>query len=133
MHIVKSSQTQSRSGIGSLRPLLIHPQKIAVRTQEGLLMVSWQDIIRCEADSNYTWIFLQQHKSLLVCKTLGRVQAALPDNYFVRVHQSHLLRLDEISAVTKETVDLRDGTQVPLARNSRHLLIERLQTISTFI
>ena len=65
-------------------PYLVFP------TNKGVKYIQPMDIVRCEADNNYTQVLLQNGKKILFSKTLKHMEAILPD-FFVRVHQSHIV------------------------------------------
>src|ERR1017187_8510156 len=44
--------------------------KIAVPTAEGFELIPADEIIRCEANDNYTFLFLKNKKKIIACRTL---------------------------------------------------------------
>ena len=76
------------------------------------------DIIRCEADKNYTFFYLSNGKKILVSRTLKDFETLLSNQGFFRVQQSHLINLDFIDRYDKQeggSVILKDGSSVPLS------------------
>lgn len=81
--------------------------------------VKIDNIIRCESDSNYTHIMLDEGKSLLISKTLKTIEEALPSNQFLRVHNKHLINVDFVKKYIKTDggfFQMEGGTEVPLSR-----------------
>ncbi len=76
-------------------------KKITIPTVDGLEFLEVSDIIRCEADVNYTTIFTKDGKKITVSKTLKSFEALLAHCHFFRVHNSHLINLDYIKKYTK--------------------------------
>ncbi|RKX82132.1 MAG: DNA-binding response regulator [Spirochaetes bacterium] len=76
-------------------------KKIVLRTAESIHIISIEDIIRCEADVNYTTFYLKNGEKLLVSKTLKEYAELLKHSGFYRTHQSHLVNLDHISRYDK--------------------------------
>ncbi|MEN3322355.1 LytTR family DNA-binding domain-containing protein [Mariniflexile soesokkakense] len=76
-------------------------KKITIPTIDGLEFLEVSDIIRCEADVNYTNIFTKDSKKIMVSKTLKSFEALLANCNFFRVHNSHLINLDYIKKYTK--------------------------------
>lgn len=113
-------------------PLTIHPAmaKLAITTSEGIRLVRWQEILRCHADSNYTRIMLKDKTELLICKTLMKVENALPGEYFIRVHKSHLLRLDQIRMIRPHDLLLETGETIPVSKAGRKMLMHCMHTFS---
>ena len=77
------------------------PDKISLHTLDKIIIVSLDDIIRCEADNNNTVFYLQNEKKIFVTKTLKYFADMLTSYQFLRVHQSHLVNLECISAFIK--------------------------------
>ena len=78
--------------------------------------VCTDQIVRIEADRNYSRIVLHDGSVLVVAKTLKTFDGALPP-CFVRIHKSCLLNVHFIAKMaTLKTVLLTDGTQLTLAR-----------------
>src|SRR5258706_4226946 len=66
--------------------------RVAVPTFEGFELIPVDQIIRCEAHSNYTHLFLKNNARIVACRTLKEVEEQLHDfNYFLRVHHSSIV------------------------------------------
>lgn len=76
-------------------------KKITIPTMDGLEFIDVSNIIRCEADVNYTTIFTKDLKKLVVSKTLKSIEALLVNCNFFRIHNSHLINLNYIKKYTK--------------------------------
>ena len=77
------------------------PDKISLHTLDKIIIVNLDDIIRCESDSNNTIFYLQDDQKIFVTKTLKYFADMLKSYQFLRVHQSHLVNLQCISAFIK--------------------------------
>ncbi|MCD4682131.1 MAG: LytTR family DNA-binding domain-containing protein [Bacteroidales bacterium] len=71
-------------------------KKIVLKTSESIHIVRIKNIIRCEADVNYTTFYLDNDEKLLVSKTLKEYAELLDSSGFFRTHQSHLVNQDHI-------------------------------------
>ncbi len=71
-------------------------KKIVLKTAESIHIVNVKDIIRCEADINYTTFHLVNGEKLLVSRPLKEYSEMLEPIGFYRTHQSHLVNLDHI-------------------------------------
>ncbi len=129
MHVIKTINS-GKSIEQSLGVRHTIPVKIALSTQEGMHLVSWQEIVRCEANSNYTCVFLNDGSKLVVSKTLARVEAVLPLRQFVRIHQSHLVNFSKIRFAGNHELELEGNIKLPVARNRRKELLKRISEIS---
>jgi two-component system, LytTR family, response regulator len=70
--------------------------RIALTTNDGMIFVSTNDIIYCEAESNYTSVVLNNGKKIVVSKVLKDIDEALNGPDFFRVHNSFLINLNRI-------------------------------------
>ncbi|WP_420151658.1 LytR/AlgR family response regulator transcription factor [Spirosoma sp.] len=80
----------------SVKQMKPTPTRIALTTGDGMVFVSTQDIIYCEAESNYTTVVLTGGKKMVVAKVLKDIDEALEGPDFFRVHNSFLINLNRI-------------------------------------
>ncbi len=74
---------------------------IAIYDGENYLLIKVEEIIRFEADGSYTVVFLKDGRKLLSSKRLGRYEAQLDRENFVRCHNSHLVNINYIEKINK--------------------------------
>ncbi|MBL4702976.1 MAG: response regulator transcription factor [Flavobacteriales bacterium] len=101
-------------------------KKIKIPKSNGHIWININVIIRCESESNYTKIHCQ-NETYTVARTLKYVEGKMiNDDQFIRVHQSHLLNKNFIkkSEILKNSIELEDGTLLPVARSKKSMLIE---------
>ena len=104
--------------------------KIAIPTVEGLQMIAVDAIISCKSDSNYTTLFLKGKQKITASRTLKDVEEMLEGLPFLRVHQSHLVNLDEVSKYIRGEggyLVMSDGSAVDVARSRKEMLLHKLQ------
>lgn len=70
--------------------------KLALPTTDGLVFVKMQDILYCEASSNYTEITVMDGKKYIVSRTLKEYEDMLGEHSFYRIHNSYLINLNAI-------------------------------------
>lgn len=87
--------------------------KINLPTLQGFKRVNVDEIIRCEADSNYTFIYLSDRSKVMVSKTLCDFEKNLSEYNFFRIHHKHLINLEHLKEYIKGK-----GGQVIMADNS---------------
>ena len=105
-----------------------HPAKIAVPSQGGVQFIDVQTIVYCEADSNYTKLFLTTGKNYLLSKTLREVQQVLEERNFLRVHRQYLVNLDHIKLYQKGEAAylvMHGDINIPVAKNQKDRLVQR--------
>lgn len=96
--------------------------KIALQQQNETRYVPLTDIVRCQADNTYTFFYLVTGERLLVSKGLKEYADMLPDNSFLRAHQSHLVNIQFVKSWLKEdggVLLLTNGDKIPVSRPNR--------------
>jgi len=102
--------------------------KIAVPTSDGFELILADQIIRCEADSNYTHLFLKNRSSIVACRTLKEMEEQLHDfNYFLRVHHSYIVNLNEVTKYIRGEgghLVMADGSTVNVSHSRKDALLK---------
>jgi len=104
-------------------------KKIGLSTKDQILVKELQQIERLQADSNYTQIYLRTGSPIMASKTLKVFEDLLSKYGFIRVHQSHLVRQNEIVSLhlTNNELELKSGAIVPFSRRNKSKLIALLK------
>lgn len=103
--------------------------KIAIPSQNGIQMIRIEDVVRFEADGNYTTIFMRDKSKLVVTKKIKEFEMLLEDLHFYRLHQSHIVNLHFVERYIRGeggTVVLEDGSQIEVARRRKEDFLDRL-------
>ena len=102
--------------------------KIAVPTSEGFELIPAQDVVRCEADDNYTHLFLKNKKKVTACRTLKEMEEQLESfPSFLRVHHSYLVNLNEVTKYIRGEggyLVMSDGSTVNVSRSRKDSLLK---------
>ncbi len=105
-----------------------HFNKIAVPTLEGFELVPADHVIRCEADDNYTYLYLKNKNKIVACRNLKEIEEQLLSfNFFVRVHHSHLVNLNEVTKYVRGDggyLVMSDGSSVNVSRGRKDGLLK---------
>lgn len=107
-------------------------RRLVLKTQESVHVIELDQIIRCEADRNYTSFFLLGGKKILVSKTLKEYETLLSSHNFLRIQQSHLINLDYVDRYDKGnggSVVMKDGSEVPLSPAKREIFFKILENL----
>lgn len=105
-------------------------KRLVLKTHESVHVIDLEDIIRCEADRNYTSFFLKDKRKVLVSKTLKEYETLLPGSIFFRVQQSHLVNLNYVDRFDKKdggSVVMKDGAEVPLSPAKKEAFFKVLE------
>lgn len=104
-------------------------KKIVINSHQGQNIIKVSDIIRCEADSNYTTIFHSNGTKTVVTKSLREYEELLSGDNFFRVHKSHLVNLSFVKSydLTNNTLTLENDSVIEIARRRKDALVQFLQ------
>ncbi len=103
--------------------------RIALPQQNEIRYVGIEEIIRCEADNNYTNFFFSDGDQLLISKSLKEYSELLKPQGFVRAHQSHLVNPKFVKSWLKEdggTLLMVNGDKIPVSKPNREIVKEVL-------
>jgi len=105
--------------------------KIAVPTSQGFELIPADQILRCEADDNYTHIYIKNKPRITACRSLKEMEEQLNEfDFFIRVHHSFLVNLNEINKYVKGEggyLIMSDGNVVDVSRSRKEMLLKKLQ------
>lgn len=107
-------------------------RKLVLKTQECVYIVDLIEIIRCEADKNYTFFFLNNGKKILVSRTLKDFETMLNGYGFFRIQQSHLINLDYLDRYDKHqggAIIMKDGSALPLSPAKKDQFFKLLEKL----
>ena len=99
--------------------------KITIPMQNGFEVLEIKDILYCQADDNYTNIFINKKKKL-VSKTLKYFDEILSKNGFARVHKSYLVNVNAIIEYRKGkggSVVLSSGKEIMVSPSRKKELL----------
>ena len=102
-----------------LPPALAKNTKLALPTYSGIQLLDLSEIVRLQAQNNYTLLFLQSGKEVMIPKTLSKVDASLTIEDFIRVHKSHIINLAhamEYKNGDDQTIIMRDKSEIQISR-----------------
>lgn len=75
--------------------------KIALPSVTGLDFVNISNIVRCEADNNYSILHFYHGNKKIVSRTLSQFEKELLSYNFMRVHRKHLVNLKLVESYYK--------------------------------
>lgn len=104
-------------------------KKIALKVNDGLILVRLKDIIRLESNGHYTTFFTISGEKILISKNIKDYFDLLPKSTFSRPHQSHIVNLDYVKKILREDggyVIMEDNAKIPISRRKKELFMEAL-------
>jgi len=100
---------------------------ILVPTDKGMQVIRMHSIIRVQSLSNYSKLFFQNGKTLVVAKVLRWFEERLTPHHFVRIHRTHLVNCGYLSgyhcANTVE-IELLNGERFTVSRRKKRAFLQ---------
>ena len=100
--------------------------RITLNTGDGLLFVGIEEIMRLEAQGNYSFVFLENGERHLAAQSLAGFEEMLPTPLFFRAHQSHVVNTKFVRKLAKDDGDnllMTDKAVIPLARRRKEAFV----------
>jgi two-component system LytT family response regulator len=104
-------------------------QSIVLTSLDGFSVAQIDDIVRCEADSNYTRVFFTKEKPFIASRNLSFFEDLLVDAGFVRIHNKHLVNVKHVRQYHRGRggdVQMSDGSQVEVSVRKKDEFLETL-------
>ncbi|MFI5131431.1 MAG: LytR/AlgR family response regulator transcription factor [Chitinophagales bacterium] len=113
------------------------PQKIklCIPSLKGFQVVEINEIIYCEASSNYTNFHFTNRSSICASKPIHEYEELLADSSFVRVHKSFVVNLEHVKEYIRGeggSVILSNNHEVEVSRRKKDMLMTRMKEYYKF-
>ncbi|MBT1700648.1 LytTR family DNA-binding domain-containing protein [Fulvivirgaceae bacterium PWU4] len=115
--------------IQNLKPAVSPQYKLALPASDGLVFVKIDDILYCEASSNYTNIHTGDGKKHIVSRTLKEYDDLLGDHNFFRIHNSYLINMNAIKKYVRGDggyVIMNNDVSLDVSKRKKEAFLGRL-------
>ena len=105
------------------------PGKIPLATQEGIFFADPQQIVHCDAASNYCFIHFADKSKMVLSRTLKDLEDLLLPFGFIRVHHSHLINPEHVKRYVKSDggyIEMSNGANIAISRQRRDSIVQLL-------
>ncbi len=117
--VIKSEQSGNTSENGGFQPFIF------VKDGTKLVKVRLHDILYIEGLKDYVTIHTKQ-KKIVTLQRLKVLETQLPENQFIRIHNSYIVSLEAIDVVHKERVQI-GNTFLPISDTYRKAFKEFIE------
>jgi two-component system LytT family response regulator len=104
--------------------------RLALPTHQGFEFFNIEELIRCEADRNYTIFYFKNQKPITVSRNIKQYEDILSKKGFVRVHASHIINIREMKAYHKGSggyIVLSDNTKIDISKSRKEEFLLRIK------
>ncbi len=131
----KSGQVQKRTASPPRQPVVNppasrdYPDKVLVRTGNGIKVIPAEELLYIQADGDYIWLVTEEGKWLKE-ETMKHLQETLSPSGFVRIHRSFIVNVSRISRIERygqqQLIVLTNGESVRISASGYRTLKEAL-------
>lgn len=110
-------------------------ESMLISTTKSLIHVWLKELIRLEADGNYTYIYIKDNRKIHTSKNLKKYEEELIPHDFFRVNKSFIINLHYLRFMhkgQKSTIELSDGFITEISSKVKNDLKEKLDKITSF-
>ncbi len=103
------------------------PRTLVIPMRDGDRHLPVADIIRCEAEGNYTLFHLRKGERVMSSRTLNSYEEFLSEHDFLRVHRSHIVNKAHVRTVgAMDVLVMDDGSRVEVSRRRKAEVISAI-------
>jgi len=104
--------------------------RMILATQESLQVIQLKDIVYCQSDGGYTWFYLVSGEKILISKPLKYYDELLPEEWFLRPHQSYLVNIIYVDKYMKVgDLILKNKKEIPVSTRRKEYIMQRMMMI----
>jgi len=107
-------------------------QKLALPIKDGYSFIDLKDLVRCEAQSNYTMFFMANGEKILVSKTLKLYDKILIEFNFIRINRSQLVNMNHIRRYGRQKTPvliMSDGSSLIVSEGKKEDFLSRIDNM----
>ena len=106
-------------------------KKYCIYALDGIYFIDIEDILRFEADDNYTHIHMKNGDKMTVSKTIKHFMETFSGVNFYRVHKSHIVNLNYMRKYKKGDgyLIMADGKKIVVSRRRSAAFMENLKAL----
>lgn len=104
--------------------------RIVLKHLDFVQIISVSDIMYCRSDKGYTSFCLRDGEKIVVSKVLKEYESLLPDDTFIRCHQSYLINVRHLKKLYKDgQAEMANGDVIPVSDRKKQALIDWIEGI----
>ena len=102
---------------------------IFVKSKSRLIKLNTEDIYFIEALKDYV-VINTINKRYTIHSTMKDIERKMPQDYFLRVHRSYIVRLDKIAQIEQPNLILEDNNKIiPIGGSYKEEMLKRINLI----
>lgn len=103
------------------------PRHIALPALGQIRIIALEEIVYCKGDGPYTHFFLTNGKKETVSKPLKFYEKLLPEDRFLRTHQSYIIYTPRVKSVLNNATILLDSEdEIPISHRRKNDVLKKI-------
>lgn len=104
-------------------------EKIGISAVEGIHFIRLSDIVRLEAEDNYTHFFVLGGDKITTAKTIKTYEDVLSRYNFLRVHKKNIVNMNYMKKFSKDDsfLELENSERVEVSRRKRPVIMDAMR------
>ncbi|MDR1226609.1 MAG: LytTR family transcriptional regulator [Prevotellaceae bacterium] len=98
---------------------------IFIKDKDYFRKVSFQNILWVEASGSYCYVHLSNGHNICLSFSLSEVSPRLPSKYFLRIHRSYIINLNQVDAFIGNMICIGEH-KLSISRKLREQVINRM-------
>jgi two-component system LytT family response regulator len=100
--------------------------KLILSLRDTFQVVLLKELMYCTSNKGYTVFYLNDGHSYMTSKPLKEYEDALPEDIFIRTHQSYFVNTNYIDAYDKSGyITLKNGKKIPVSTRKKETFLSR--------
>jgi two-component system, LytTR family, response regulator len=127
------SEPNSKILVNNLSGLSEQEKRIGISSSKGINYLKLGDIIRCEANGNYTIFVMKDGTQQVSSRPLKDYEDLLGEFSFLRIHKSYLINLNYVKSFIRNDggfITMSDDLELPISKAKKDEFLERMKTIN---
>lgn len=104
--------------------------QLLLPTLQGVFFVNPTEISYVQSDEKYTKVVLSSGEKIFVSYSMKELESVLPENDFLRPHQSYIVRISNIRKLRRNLgglfLVLKEKVEIPVSRRNKELVLQML-------
>lgn len=126
------SDSQIRNLLTHIGELSSERENIALPLLNEIRFIHIHEIVFCQSENNYTIFNLANGEKIVVSKGLYEYEELLPDNMFIRCHQSYIVNKHFVKSLNKEGaicyIQTTSEKNIPVSRARKDFVKQKLMS-----
>lgn len=104
--------------------------RICITSLDCMQIVRLNDIVHLSGEGSYTQIHLENKKVVTASKPLKYYEDILPEDFFIKTHQSYIVNKDFIDKYMKTGIlVMKNNSEIPVATRRKEFVINHLNPL----